>query len=487
MVIPLAGLTLETMAFLLGNERLCTSKRQCRSFTSRPICDLATIRTQRVFCYLHAFHVLPSHRGLMVAPIECLPVEVFDIIANDLDLPAYNALRLTSRQLTLLSFSTYAKEYFSELTTTLGSASLNRLLHLSTHPYLSNVVTVLDIRLLNHRDYKLLNTISCVGIFLVLKRFLKISGVRPENITQEVTLYDDVSKCDDPKCIVECLTCALRGFSNLRTIRFRTHHSEPYGWRWAAMPEGDQFFRIKCFQAVLDAIIKSEIELKEFSMAKGRRATTLRKCANLPYPTLQLPFRSLQALRHPFLNLESLTLSMIAAYNGDARVPGWENGLSNLIATAPLIKNLALSLDRNNRLSHYSAAVVRSLALSCRLSRLQSFQLVNCTLHDEDLAAFVKAHEGSLCQLVFSDIRLLTGSWPALWISLKQIEKLQCLRLASLEGSKSPVLFRRRDKERLKITLDAVKAERAMFLMLDDLIAACNSEGDLPNINISAV
>ncbi|KAH7382197.1 hypothetical protein BKA66DRAFT_463981 [Pyrenochaeta sp. MPI-SDFR-AT-0127] len=423
----------------------------------------------------------------MVSPIEHLPVEVFDTIASDLDLPAYNALRLTSRQLNLLSFSTYAKGYFSELTATLGSASLDRLLNVSTHKYFSNAVTVLDIRLLNHRDYKLLNKISRVGIFPIPKRFPRVSGVRPETTTQEATLYDDVTKSEYPRCIVERLACSLRGFSSLETIRFRAHHSEPYGWRSTMMPEGDQLFRTKCFQAVLDALIKSDIRLKEFSMAKEKRSTTLSKCANLPYPTLQLPFRSLQALHHRFVNLESLTLSIVSAYNGDARIPGWQNALTNLIATAPSIKSLALSLDRHNRISHYSAAIIHSLALSCRFSQLQSFQLVNCSLHEEDLVAFVTAHERSLCQLVFSDIRVLTGSWPALLMSLKEAKELQCLRLASLEGTKSPLLFRRRDKERLKITLDAAKAERAMSVMLDDLIAACNSESDLPTTSIDSI
>lgn len=415
----------------------------------------------------------------MVSPLERLPVEVFDIIATDLDLPAYNALRLVSRQLHLLTFSTYTKRHFSELTTTLGSASLDRLVNVSRHQHLSNLVTVLDIRLLNHRDYKLLTKISRVGIFPPPKRFPRVSGVREEHISEEATLYDDVARSEYPKCISERLSCALRGFSNLQAIRFRAHHSEPHGWRSTIMPEGDQLFRSKCFKAVIDALIKSEVNLQEFSMAKGRRVTSLSKCAHLPYPALQLPFQSLRALQHRFSALESLTLSVNTAHNGNYRIPGWENGLSNLIAAAPLIKTLALSLDRNHRISHYSAAVIRSLALSCRISELQTFQLVNCSLHGEDLAAFVAAHAVSLCQLVFSDIRLLTGNWSALWTELKDVENLHCLRLASLEGTRSPQLVRRRDKDRPKTTLDQQKAGRSMSAMLDDLIDSCDKETNL--------
>ncbi|KAJ4361782.1 hypothetical protein N0V83_010722 [Neocucurbitaria cava] len=410
----------------------------------------------------------------MVSPIERLPVEVFDIIAFDFDLPAYNAVRLVSRQLHLLSFSNYAKKYFHELTTTLGSASLDRLVNVASHQHFSNLVNVLDIRLLNHRDYKLLTKITKVGIFPPPKRFPRVSGVREEHISEEATLYDDLARSDYSKCIVDRLTRALTGFGNLETIRFRARHSEPFGWRSTMMPEGDQLFRSKCFRAVVDAIVNSELNLKEFSMVKGTKLSTLSKGANLPYPTLQFPFSFLQALQQPFSALQSLTLSVITAYNGDARIPGWENGLSNLIATAPSIKTLALSLDRKNRVSHYSAAVIRSLSLSCRIAELSTFQLVNCSLHEDDLARFVAAHSESLSRLIFSDIRLLTGSWSSLWMSLKALGKLQCLRLASLDGTQSPVLFRRRDKERLKITLDAKKAGRPMSAMLDDLVNACN-------------
>ncbi|KAF1843067.1 uncharacterized protein K460DRAFT_139105 [Cucurbitaria berberidis CBS 394.84] len=420
----------------------------------------------------------------MPSPIECLPVEVFDIIAIDLDLPAYNVLRLISRQLYLLSFSSYAKRYFSALTTTLGSASLDRLVNVSSHQNLSTIVTILDIRLLNHRDYKVLAKISRVGIFPPPKRFPRVSGVRQEHISEEATLYDDVARNEFPKCIVERLACALAGFGNLRTIRFRAHHSEPFGWRSTTMPEGDQLFRSRCYTAVIDAIIKSEVNLEEFSMAKGKRVTTLSKCANLIYPTLQLPFQALRALQHRFSALQSLTLSVITAYNGDARVPGWENGLSNLIAAAPLLKTLALSLDRNSCISHYSAAVIRSLSLSCRVSELSSFQLVNCSLHEEDLTTFLSAHSRSLCQLVFSDIRLLSGNWSSLWTSLKDAENVQCLRLASLEGARSPVLFRRRNKERPNITLDAMKVGRPMAALLDDLVRVCNVEANLHTVGL---
>ena len=423
----------------------------------------------------------------MSSSIERLPVEIFDIIATYFDLPDYQLLRLSSQRLCLLTFSTFAKKHFCDLTTTLGSASLDRLVDISSHRYFCSVVTVLDVRLLNHGDYTLLTKISRVGIFPPTKRFLKVSGVRPEHVSEEATLYDDIIRSENLSCISERLTRALRGFTNLRAIRFRAHHAEPLGYRMTTMDEGDQVFRTRCFQAVMGAITRSNISLEEFSMAKGRRTTTLSKCANLPYPALQLPYQSLQKVQFCFANLASLALSAISAYNGDSRVPGWENAISNLIAAAPSIKHLALSLDRSSRISHYSAAIVRSLALSCRLSDLKTFQLVNCSAHEKDLEIFITAHAEALQELILSEIRLLTGSWSSLWLSLKRLPALECMRLASLEGTRSPVLFRRRDKERVKVTLDSKKAERRMSDMLDDLVIACNAERDqpLPGIDIT--
>jgi hypothetical protein len=419
----------------------------------------------------------------MSSPVECLPVEVFHLVAAHLDLPAYQALRLSSRRLYRLTHSIFAKRHFCDLTTTLGPASLDRLINISNHQHLRDSAKVLDIRLLNHRDYKILTTITRVGIFPPPKRFPIVSGVRTVHITQEATTYHYVVKSEYPSRLFHGLVRVLRGLGNLKIVRFRAHHAEPLGWRKTGMPDGDQIFRTKCFHVVIDALIESGVHLEEFSMAKGKRTTTLSKAANVPYPVLQLPHQSLRALRPCFSHLASLTLSVVTNYNGDSRIPGWENSIGNLIATAPKLKNLALSLDRSTHLSHYSAAVVRSLALSCQLPELETFQLVNCSLHEEHLVAFVRSHTDSLNQVVFSDLCLLTGNWSSLWPILKTCEGLRCLRLASLQGISSPVVFRRRDKERPKITLNVEKDERLMSAMLDDLIVGCDVEDHVPITN----
>lgn len=413
----------------------------------------------------------------MPSPIEWLPVEIFDVITVDLDLPAYQALRLTSRRLHLLSLSSFARKYFSELVTTLGSPSLDRLVNICRHRYLSSAVALLDIKLLNHEDYKALTKVSRIGTWPPPKRFSRMPAVKREHISGESTFYIEVFSSDYPDCIVDRLVRSLKGFRNLKAIRFRTYNLEPFEWRATTMPLSDQLFRTRCFQAVLDAIIKSEVDLQEFSMAKVKKSA-ISKCADIPHPTMLLSARHLGRLRSRFSNLTTLTLSIVAGCDGDARTPGWENGLGKLIATAPNLKHLALSLDRNCRVSRYSATVLHSLALSCRLSKLNEFQLYNCLIHEEDLMIFVNAHSASLSKLVFADIHLLTGSWHSLWVALKTLGKLQCLRLATLEGTNSPVMFRGRVKERFKTTLNARKSGRPMTDMLDSLIASCDEQKD---------
>lgn len=408
----------------------------------------------------------------MPAPIERLPVEIFDAIALNLDLPAYQALRLTSRVLHLLSASTFAKTHFSELTTTLGSPSLGRLVNICRHKYLSKAVTLLDIKLLNHEDYKTLSQLSRIGMWPPPKRFSQVPIANPQHISGESTLYNDVLSSDYPDCILDPLVRLLKAFSNLKTIRFRTHHVEPFEWRATTMPVDDQLFRSKCLQAVLDAIVKSGVELQEFSMAKTKKFS-ISKCADIPHPFMLLSAPNLVKLRGRFSKLRTLTLSVVTGSDRDAQTPGWENGLSKFIATAPNLKHLALSLDRNCRVSRYSAAILHSLASSCRISKLEEFQLHNCMIHEEDLRLFLTAHSVSLRQLVFADIHLLTGSWPSLWVALKNLERLHCLRLMNLEGTNGPVMFRRRTKERSKITMDTKRSERHMPDLLGDLIAGC--------------
>lgn len=413
----------------------------------------------------------------MSSPIERLPVEIFELVATNLSLPSYKTLRLSSRRLRLLVHATFTKEAFSELNTTLGSWSIDHLINVSSHPQLRDAVKAIHVRLLTQLDYETLTSITRLGIFPPPKRFRRVSGVRDEHITHEAATYDYITGSEHPQRLYDGLVQAFRGFPNLKVVRIRAKSYEPFQWR-NNMPEGDQLFRARCFQAVLDAIIGSETKLEEFTMTKAGPNATPNKGVHLSCSGFKIPPQKRQALQDCFSHLQSLTVSVDASYSTDKRLPGWEHAVANFIATAPNLRNLTLSLGRDLCLSHHGIPVIRSLASSCRLRELEQFRLHNVALHGDDLAAFIRAHAGTLEKVVLSDIHLLCGDWSLMLNVLKACERLKTLRLFALHGEKAPEKFKRRYMytSRPSITLDAQKNERLMSDMLDELIFNCDTQ-----------
>jgi hypothetical protein len=416
----------------------------------------------------------------MTSPIERLPVELFDLCAAHLQLPAYQALRLTSHKLYSLTLSAFAKTHFSTLTTTLGAPSLNHLLAIASRKYLASAVTVVDITLLNHHDYDIMSKIRRIGIFPPPKRFPTLTCVKLEHIVQESTLYDDITG-PDSKHLSQRLVRCLKAFSNLRVVRLRVQQSEPREWRSSPIPEKDQLFRAKCFQLVIGALIDSAVKLDEFSLGKdkGRNSSSLTRCANLPYTALQLPADCMRKLKTYFSSLESMTLSTVASHNGPPRAPGWANDLGRVVATAPLLERLVVSLDRKRQVSRYGAPVIRSLSLSVRLAKLKVLQLHNSTSHAEDLVRLIRTHRLSLRKLAFVRVCLLSGSWHSVLTLLYAVDGLQCLVLASVENAYAPVvfyLFSRHKKGRHSVVLDTSLARCSMASMLDGLYIDCDTE-----------
>jgi hypothetical protein len=416
----------------------------------------------------------------MASPIERLPVELLDLCTAHLDLPAYQALRLTSHKLYSLTLSVFAKTHFSALTTTLGAPSLDHLLTIASRTYLASAVTLVEITLLNHHDYDIMSKIRRIGIFPPPKRFPTLTCVKLEHIVQESTLYDDMTG-SNPRHILQRLTRCLKAFCNLRVVRLRAQQSEPREWRSSTIPEKDQLFRARCFQLVLDALINSCVKLDEFSLAKDKAkdSPSLTRCTNLPFPALQLPAGCVHKLRTCFSSLKALTLSTIAAHNGAPCVPGWANDLGRVIATAPHLERLVVSLDRKRQVSQYGAPVVRSISLSVRLVKLKVLQLHNSTSHAEDLVRLVRVHCLSLRKLTFVHVCLLSGSWHSLINSIYAAEGLRCLMLASVENAYSPVLFHlfyRRKKGHHNVVLDIGRTGCTMASMLDGLYIDCDAE-----------
>lgn len=386
----------------------------------------------------------------MAAPIERLPVEVFGIIAPHLDCPDYIALRLCSRQLRFLTFSTFAKRFLSTEHTTLGRPSLQRLVDRSCLGHMADVVTVLNIRLLCFHDYRILKDISRVGIFPPPKRFPKVPLVPFHHIDGESKLFDQVTKGEDLDCIVKPLTRVLRRFTSLKVIRFRTSRSENGQRNWEPLPADEHVFFTRCFKAIFDAITKSQVQLEEFRMARNRQKPTLVQCANKGCSSSRFSRPMLQSLQHCFQKLTSLTLSISPTHDGDDCQQMWRNSMVDFIAAAPSIQHLSLSLDHNARVSR----IMPSLALTCQLPRLVSFHLANCSPKDNDLREFVLSHSDSLKQIVFSDVHLVEGNWSSIWLCLKTLTRLESLRLVFLAEQGSPVQFCRHDQgNNRKVTL----------------------------------
>lgn len=405
------------------------------------------------------------------SPLERLPVELFDIVAASLDLHAYQALRLASRRLHALTLNPFAKRYFTELTSTLGSPSLDRLLNVS-NSYFRESVVLLDIRLLTHRDYKTLVNIQKVGIYPPPKRFRVVHGVK--HISGESTLYDDVLGRNYPQCITERLTRALQGFPNCTRIRFRAHRREPIGWESKHMPDGDKVFRARCFQAVFDAILTSGIQLHEFSMAKLKHSSAVVRCADVAYPMLPSS-TTLPQLQHCFLHLTSLTISAVTADLREAPPVRWAEELGRFIACAPSLRSLTLSLDRSSVIRWESMAIIRSLALSCRLSSLETLHLTNCAVFEAHLLQFLAAHAGSLVRIIMSRILVHEVDWDSekLFTALQDIDGLRRFRLAHLlQPNGQDRALRCNGEKRTKFVLDADEAARPMKELLEELVIA---------------
>lgn len=409
----------------------------------------------------------------MTSPVERLPVEVFEIILSELDLEHYQQLRLCSRQIHSLSFSPFAKKYFSSITTTLGSPSLNRLANVSTHTYFRHAVTQLNVKFLTYRDYKTLMAITRCGIFPPPKRFPAVRGVRPTDVKGESTLFEDLKDPKHAKCITEGLARSLAHFDNIKTVCFRALHSEPHGWVLRSMPSSDQIFRQRCFQVLMDAIIQSGVKLEEFVMAKKTRTKPdkVMRGADLECPAFQLHGSAASSLSQAFDRILSLTLSLTSNRENSTLATSGEIYPSQFIACSTNLKHLTLKLDRGNYRSNDSSTVFRHIAKFCQLPALESFNLVNCALHSPDLEQFLTANAYPLCTVSLTSVHALSGTWAAIWKALKRAERLQVLTAARLDSPDSPRSIGK--KYPSKKTLDARNSKQGMDDMLEELIVSC--------------
>jgi len=418
-----------------------------------------------------------------LAAIERLPVELLDMVVAHVVLPDFQALRLCSRQLYALTLATFSSSYFARRTTTLGAPSLDRLQRASSHAIFSNAVSLLDIKLLNYEDYRSLQKIDRVGIYPPPKRLLRVPQVKMGDISQESKLFDYMRTHHDPKAVILPLTRALKRLPSLHTVQLRVNGLTLYGNPYIDA-EDDVYhtFLSACFRAILDAIIRSGVRLQHFALTKGSSLVRpLTKSANLIYPALNAPLPYLISLGKAFSNLKSMRLSIRTNYNGNARVPGWENSVSHFISTSPCLEELTLCLQARDSEPRFRAAVMRSVARSVELSNLSLLQLYGCVVDEADLMAFIKNHALTLRRLMISDTHMRAGTWASVLVALKREVDLDYLRLQYLQQSTRPQTVQwveddAKNKSRLVIDSKKSRNREAMNIRLtqaaDFLMAA---------------
>jgi len=401
----------------------------------------------------------------MTSHLERLPVELFELVAATLNLSSHKSLRLASKRCRFLTHSVFVERAFSRLKTTLGPPSLNRLINVAQSPHFRGSVKVLQIQLLTSAEYSVLAAISRVGRFPPPKRFPRVPGIQDKDIKDEAPTFTYVVESEYPTRLYDGLVRALRDFTNLTAVHFHPRGSQ-LAESSSLLSATDRLFRSRCFQVVVDAIVNSEVRLNEFRMAKCKRGTALHKEAILPFSALQIPTQSLRTLHYRFSHLKVLTLSALSRNDDLSRTPGWQNGVGNIIATAPKLKSFTMSLDRTN----YAAAIVHHMVASCACLKLEVLQLMFCALHGNDLVAIIRSQSTTLRRAVFSDLRLVTGTWSSVLHALKECGNLEHLRFSSHSGAEHPV---RR--------LDVARGHRTMTDMVDEFIAVFDTTAGASN------
>jgi hypothetical protein len=410
----------------------------------------------------------------MPAPMERLPVELVDLVVRHFSLPDCQSLRLVSRQLYALTLSTFRSRYFAKRTTTLSTPSLGRLLRVSSS-HLSQSVSLLDVKLLNLEDYQSLSKISRVGIYPPPKRFQQVANVRPQDISKEYALYDYMRTNDDPKDVIKHLGQALGQLSHVRAVRLRVNGEtlQSYFSGEEDEEEGYSVFVHACFKAVIAAIVRSGVQLHDFSVIKGTKARPSSKSANLIYPAFNSSFPALLSLSKAFSSLKTLRLSIRTDYHGNHRVPGWQNGISQFVATASSLEELTLCFPPMDTEPAFKAAAMQSLASTLDLPNLKSLQLYGCVVDEQALSNFVQAHS-ALRQIIITDVRVLNGSWNTVLRAIHESLNLETLRLSFLQQSEAPrdIWWNRGSRRKSKLVMDTTdRAEqRTMNEMLSEAI-----------------
>ncbi|PSN67721.1 hypothetical protein BS50DRAFT_347816 [Corynespora cassiicola Philippines] len=407
----------------------------------------------------------------MSSQVELLPVELLDLVISPLGLLDQASFRLASRQIYAKTLSKFSKVYFSRARTSLSLPSLLRLEGITSRAYLAESVTALDIKLLDQSDYQTLRKISNVGIYPPPKRFPKIPRVDYRNLGAEIKIFDDVLDGASMDRTVALFSRILKRLSSLKTIQLRVRVLPTEAGYKERTPE-DLEFHARCFTILLESLVKSGVRLQELRLPKGKPFPMASHFAGISYLTFNMSMARYQSLSDALSSLKSLALCINTQYKENARVPGWENGVSHFISSAASVQDLSLNLDSWSPVG-YSAAIMASLSRSTQLSNLRTFKLYGSKVNGQDLLLFLRNHAASLHHVTLAHIDLFDALWRDQLASFKTYLALKSLQLMGIRQGQSPVFFPWRPlRKRDFVTISTKKRseKRTMQELMDQAI-----------------
>jgi hypothetical protein len=364
----------------------------------------------------------------MSSPIERLPVELVDLIVAHFSLPDYQNVRLASKQVCHLTLYPFRNRYFIRRTTTLALPALDRLLDVSKCRHLADSVSVLRIKILDPDELSTLQEITRVGIWPPPKRFPRVTSCSPEHASQEVASYVYLMSTDEPKAVSDRLSRATRRFTKLKAVRLFVN-DRTVNCIFTPTTDSASYPRFlrRSFNAVITAVVKSDVQIGEFQTLAGARLRSKTQLANIVYSAFNFSKDQLSALSTAFSSLRVLTLTFGTLYDGVVYVPGWEHKVSNFINAATSLEELTLCFEP----CHYIVAAMQSIAQSVRLPSLKHFYLWGARILPADLIHFTKFHSFSLRCMHIRSCFLSEGTWAAVLNSFLDLN-LDYLRLAGL-------------------------------------------------------
>jgi hypothetical protein len=337
----------------------------------------------------------------MASPIERLPAELVDMITSRLLAPDYAALRLTSRRLHFISHTEFLKRFFTTVSTFLDPTSLARLVDMSSHGMFANSVRGLHI---------------------------KSRGGAPDKgppIYDDFRFIRDIATNKNAVSIVRPLSRAMGSLPNLNSVRFYLH-GQNIEYSRSIYKSDIVMFQASCFQMILDSIIQSNSQLHELSTFSGcvRLSSS---CAIIPHQAFNFPLQYLVTLSDAFVNMKSMALSINEWCSANSRVPGWENGITQFISTTPSLENLSLNLGKGYPEPRYSVPIIRSLAETTRLPKLNTFQLYGGAFGEQDLLNFMLHHKHSIRRISLPHVNNHDGSWKSVLSAFRDSLDLEYL------------------------------------------------------------